>query len=157
MHKGAQREENVQEKYSTYHTIDKIIPDHDEFANGEYLRIGDLSREFGVSLRTLRFYEDRNLLFPKRRGATRLYSGEQRARLKLILMAKRVGMSILEIQDLLKLYDSDSGLDAIHQQLLKKFEGQRDVLKVQLNEITQSQHELEAVIHRINKLIDESE
>ncbi len=64
--------------------------------------IGDLAREFGVSLRTLRFYEDRGLLKPQRPGASRLYDGAQRARLELILKGKQLGFTLAEIQRLLE-------------------------------------------------------
>ena len=64
--------------------------------------IGDLAREFGVSLRTLRFYEDRGLLKPLRAGASRLYDGAQRARLELILTGKQLGFTLAEIQRLLE-------------------------------------------------------
>ena len=64
--------------------------------------IGDLAREFGVSLRTLRFYEDRGLLKPQRAGASRLYDGAQRARLELILKGKQLGFTLAEIQRLLE-------------------------------------------------------
>jgi DNA-binding transcriptional MerR regulator len=63
--------------------------------------IGDLSREFGVSLRALRFYEDRGLLNPQRAGASRLYDGGQRARLELILKGKQLGFTLTEIRALL--------------------------------------------------------
>ncbi len=69
-------------------------------------RIGDLAREFHVTLRTLRFYEDKGLVTPKRSGTTRLYSDSDRTRLKLILFSKRVGFSLIEIRELLELYDA---------------------------------------------------
>ena len=64
--------------------------------------IGDLALEFGVSLRTLRFYEDRGLLKPQRAGASRLYDGAQRARLELSLKGKQLGFTLAEIQRLLE-------------------------------------------------------
>ena len=54
--------------------------------------IGDLAREYGVSLRTLRFYEDRGLLSPRREGTSRFYDGADRARLALILKGKKLGL-----------------------------------------------------------------
>lgn len=63
--------------------------------------IGELSREFGVSLRTLRFYEDRGLLSPKRAGTTRLYSAQDRHRLSIILKGKHLGFTLTEIRALL--------------------------------------------------------
>lgn len=59
--------------------------------------IGDLSREFGVTLRTLRFYEDRGLLQPRREGATRVYDAADRARLSVILKGKQLGFTLTEI------------------------------------------------------------
>ncbi|WP_055038345.1 MerR family transcriptional regulator [Blastochloris viridis] len=64
----------------------------------EYFTIGDLSREFGVTLRALRFYEDKGLLSPKREGLTRLYSRTDRNRLVLILKGKRFGFTLTEIK-----------------------------------------------------------
>ena len=76
------------------------------FNNGDLLfRIGDLAREFGVTLRTLRFYEDKGLLKPQRNGVTRLYSKRDRARLKLILLGKRLGFSLTEVKRMIELYD----------------------------------------------------
>lgn len=71
--------------------------------------ITELRREYGVSARTLRFYEDKGLLSPERDGQTRLYSYRDRARLQLILRGKRVGFSLAEIKELLDLYNLKDG------------------------------------------------
>ena len=71
--------------------------------------IRQLCREFDCTPRALRFYEDRGLLSPARRGATRIYSSRDRARLKLILRGKRVGFSLAEIGEMLSLYDREDG------------------------------------------------
>lgn len=71
--------------------------------------ITELRREFGVSARTLRFYEDKGLLRPARDGQTRLFSYRDRARLKLILRGKRVGFSLTEIKEILDLYNLKDG------------------------------------------------
>ena len=65
------------------------------------LSIGDVAREFGVSLRALRFYEDRGLLHPRRRGTTRLYSEGDRSRLQMILKGKQLGFTLTEIREIL--------------------------------------------------------
>jgi hypothetical protein len=57
-------------------------------AAGDLTRIGEMARQFGVTLRTLRFYEDKGLISPLREGATRLYSRRDKARLKLILLVR---------------------------------------------------------------------
>ena len=88
-------------------------------------RIGDLAREFDVTLRTLRFYEDKRLLRPKRAGTTRLYSETDRARVKLILMGKKVGFALSEIRRLLSLYDFDTGRYTDLAQVQKMFEEQQ--------------------------------
>lgn len=71
----------------------------------EYFTIGDLSREFGVTLRALRFYEDKGLLSPKREGLTRLYSRTDRSRLVLILKGKRFGFTLAEIKTMIALHE----------------------------------------------------
>ena len=69
--------------------------------------IGDLSAEFGLSPRAIRFYEDQGLLAPGRAGANRVYSRRDRARLMLILRGKRLGFSLSDIREFLDLYDVD--------------------------------------------------
>jgi len=64
--------------------------------------IGDLAREFGVSLRTLRFYESRGMLSPRRDGTARLYDERDRERLAAILDGKRLGFTLTEIRDMLE-------------------------------------------------------
>ena len=70
--------------------------DHDEPCS-----ISDMARIYGVSLRTLRFYEDRGLLAPQRQGTARFYNANNRTRLELILKGKRLGFTLAEIQDLI--------------------------------------------------------
>ncbi|WP_375566548.1 MerR family DNA-binding transcriptional regulator [Oceaniradius stylonematis] len=72
-------------------------------------RIGELAAEFDVTLRALRFYEDKNLLQPRRIGNTRLYSRRDRARLALILKGKRLGFSLQDIAEMLALYNPSDG------------------------------------------------
>lgn len=74
-------------------------------AEPERFLISDLSSEFTVTPRALRFYEDEGLIAPERRGTARLYTQRDRARLAWILRGKRVGFSLTEIKDLLDLYD----------------------------------------------------
>ena len=63
--------------------------------------IGDLAREFGVSLRTLRFYEDRGLIQPQREGSSRIYSARDRVRLQMILKGKQLGFTLTEVSELI--------------------------------------------------------
>ncbi len=67
--------------------------------------ISDLAREFGVTTRTLRHYEHEGLLTPERKGLARVFTGRDRARLKLALRGKRLGFSLQELKELFRLYD----------------------------------------------------
>ena len=75
---------------------------------GPSYRIGDLAREFGVTLRTLRFYEDKGLIRPYRRGTTRIYSPEDREQLMLALFCKRIGLPLKDIRTVLEARDETS-------------------------------------------------
>lgn len=73
-------------------------------ANAEHFSITDLAREFGVTSRTLRFYEDEGLIHPTRRGTTRVYARADRARLAWILRGRSVGFTLADIRELLDMY-----------------------------------------------------
>ncbi|WP_181701710.1 MerR family transcriptional regulator [Chthonobacter albigriseus] len=119
--------------------------------------IGDLAREFGVTLRTLRFYEDKALLNPKRDGLNRLYSRRDRARLKLVLMGKRVGFSLTEIKDMLDLYDLRDGQVTQLKVALNKFNEQIAVLEQQKKDIEQALAELRRTTSVVSGLLKEKE
>ncbi|MFZ0730042.1 MAG: MerR family transcriptional regulator [Methylovirgula sp.] len=73
--------------------------------------IGEMAREFQVSLRALRFYEDRGLLHPRRNGMARLYSGRDRLHLQMILKAKQLGFTLAEIREILARGDCEADLN----------------------------------------------
>ncbi len=75
----------------------------------ESFAISELAAEFGITARTLRFYEEEGLIAPRREGASRIYSRRDRARVAWILRGKSVGFSLDEIGELLDLYDLDDG------------------------------------------------
>lgn len=79
---------------------------HRDDETGELFGITELCREFGISLRAIRFYEDKGLLKPRRVNGTRVYNRRDRARLALILRAKAIGSSLAEIKHYLDLYGS---------------------------------------------------
>ena len=87
--------------------------------------IRDLSQDFGVTTRTLRFYEEKGLLEPERRGRTRLYTAADRGRLKLILRGKQLGFTLDESAELIAMYDPDSNNVAQLQALIDKIREQR--------------------------------
>ena len=70
------------------------------------IRIGDLAREFDLTTRAIRFYEDCGLLAPQRRGRTRVYSARDRTRLKLTLRGKRLGLTLAQVKELVDMYES---------------------------------------------------
>ena len=70
------------------------------------IRIGDLAREFDLTTRAIRFYEDCGLLAPQRHGRTRVYSARDRTRLKLTLRGKRLGLTLAQVRELVDMYES---------------------------------------------------
>ena len=85
-------------------TADEIVADHRSNDAGELFGITELCREFDISPRAIRFYEDKGLLAPRRVNGTRVYTRRDRARLSLILRAKAIGSSLAEIKHYLDLY-----------------------------------------------------
>lgn len=75
-------------------------------ADPQTFTISDLAREFALTTRAIRFYEDEGLLTPGRRGRSRVYGERERVRIKLILRGKRLGLSLSEIRELLDLYEA---------------------------------------------------
>jgi DNA-binding transcriptional MerR regulator len=106
--------------------------------------IRQLCREFGVTARALRFYEDKGLLFPARRGQTRVFDARDRARLKLIVHGKQVGFSLVEIREMLDLYDRKDGGAQQMAVSLVKFRAQVEVLK-------QKREALDSAIETLNQ------
>jgi DNA-binding transcriptional MerR regulator len=109
----------------------------------DLMRIGEMAKKFGVTLRALRFYEDKGLLNPKRDGATRLYTRRDRARLKLILLGRKVGFSLREVKQMIDLYDPAGSnvrqlrltLDKSEKQLVR-LQKQRALIDDAISELT---------------------
>ncbi|MFZ2306160.1 MAG: MerR family DNA-binding transcriptional regulator [Rhodoferax sp.] len=123
--------------------------------------IGDLAREFDLTTRAIRFYEDLGLLEPKRAGPggrSRVYSGRDRTRLKLTLRAKRLGFTLTEAKEIIEMYDSprDTGaqlkkfLDvlAIHR---KQLEAQMADMQANLAELKTHEKEARALLAKTGK------
>ncbi len=111
--------------------------------------ISDLAREFEVTTRTIRFYEDEGLLAPERRGQTRIYSARDRVRLILILRGKRLGFSLAECQELINLYDPEQGNRVQLNLMLEKLAQRRQALEQQMKDIRQTLKELDTAETRI--------
>ena len=111
-------------------------------AGRDVLSIRDLTKELGVSARTLRFYEEKGLVAPRRNGQERLYSRRDRARLKYVLMGKAVGFSLEEVREMLDLYDLGDGQATQLRVALAKFKQRIDRLERQKEEIDRAIAEL---------------
>ena len=85
-------------------TADEVVADHRSDDAGQLFGISELCKEFEISPRAIRFYEDKGLLAPRRVNGTRVYTRRDRARLQLILRAKAIGSSLAEIKHYLDLY-----------------------------------------------------
>ncbi|WP_182087144.1 MerR family DNA-binding transcriptional regulator [Aureimonas sp. ME7] len=115
-------------------------------ASNEGFRIGDLAREFGVSLRTLRFYEDRGLISPERRGTTRIYSRRDRMRLRLVLLAKLLGFSLTEAKQIIEIYHQPDGRTKQMEIALERMEEQRILLLEQKRDLEESLHAMDVTL-----------
>ncbi len=114
--------------------------------------IRQLTKEFGVTARTLRFYEDEGLIAPERRGQTRIYSVRDRARIILILRGRKVGFSLAEIREYLGLYDP-SGTAKQLTHVRKKFLERIVVLEKQKLEIDAAIAEINRSISEVDELL----
>ena len=106
--------------------------------------ISDLSSEFGVTPRTLRFYEEKGLLQPTRIGQSRRYSSADRARLVLILRGKTLGLSLRESAELIGMYDPASNNRKQIKRLIEKIQARREQLVAQKLELEQMIEDLDA-------------
>lgn len=109
--------------------------------------IAELAREFDITTRTIRFYEDQGLIAPARRGQTRVYRQRDRTRLKLILRGKRLGFSLQEVADIIRLYDEDPGEVGQLNYFLDRIKERRALLEQQREDIEITLSDL-AVVER---------
>lgn len=105
--------------------------------------ISDLAREFGITTRTIRFYEDEGLLAPQREGQRRIYSARDRTLLKLILRGKRLGFTLAESRALFDMYDPSSGSRQQLQVYLEMLEQKKNSIEQQLKDIESMKVDLE--------------
>ena len=113
----------------------------------ETFTISDLAKEFEITPRTIRFYEDQNLLSPRREGQNRIFNGRDRARLAWILRGKRVGFSLAEINEMLALYDIGDDRTTQRQVTLEKC---RD----RLSSLERHREDLNATINELNEFCE---
>ena len=109
--------------------------------------ISDLAREFDLTTRAMRFYEDMGLLQPERSGPggrNRVYSGRDRTRLKLTLRAKRLGLSLTEAKEIIEMYDSPRDTGPQLQKFLAVLAKQRQTIEAQMAELQANLDEIKA-------------
>ncbi len=121
----------------------------------ETYTITQLCREFNVTPRALRFYEQKGLLHPTRRGWTRIFSYRDRARLKLILRGKKVGFTLAEIKEMLDLYNLKDGQLTQLKHASKKMAERLVALRQQRVELEEAIADLERTIEIVNGMLKE--
>ncbi len=117
--------------------------------------IGDLAQAFGITTRTIRFYEDEGLLEPERHGQNRIYRPRDRVRLKLILRGKRLGFSLSESRELIDMYHPDADNRGQLQALVDKIADRRRQLEQQKRDIEAMESELDEVEQRCRDALAE--
>jgi len=115
-----------------------------ESGSGEF-SISELAKEFDVTTRAIRFYEDEKLLMPGRVGRQRIYSARDRVRLKLILRGKRLGFSLSEVREIIDMYDLDSGEAGQLRYFLERSSQRRKTLEQQRHDIELTLQELDLI------------
>lgn len=109
----------------------------------EYYSITELTREFDISTRTLRFYEDEGLVQPVRRGRTRLFRPSDRHLIRQILRGKRIGFSINEIREIIQMYREPPGEVGQLKLMIKRIEEKRENLRQKRRDLEETLAELD--------------
>ncbi len=117
----------------------------DDAPDQQLFAITELAREFGISTRTIRFYESKGLLAPERVGSTRVFRKRDRARLLLILRGKRLGFSLKDISEYLALYDADNTQSSQLLLLQSKVDERLNLLQMQLQDLEITISELKEI------------
>jgi len=120
--------------------------------------ISELAREFGITPRTIRFYEDQGIVSPAREGRNRVYHPRDRTRLKLALRGKRMGFQLAEILDLINMYDaSPDNTDAQLQHYVEVLERHRTTLEQQRRDLEQTLREINEQLAHCRQLLKQQD
>jgi DNA-binding transcriptional MerR regulator len=125
--------------------MQNMVKDHQDAE--ELDRIGEIADEFNVTLRTLRFYEDKGLINPKRVGTSRFYGRREKARLRLILLGRDIGFSLEDIREMLNLYEPKTGNQAQMRLAIEKAD-------TQLVRLTEQRKSVDEAIVRLNQAVE---
>jgi DNA-binding transcriptional MerR regulator len=123
----------------------------DSHSGGQLYRIGDLAEEFDLTLRALRFYEDKGLLNPRRAGVTRLYDYNDHTRLRLILFGRRIGFTLGEMGQLISVWEKGIGDSVEVEKLSKRFKEKLVELEKKKDEVDRSVEELRTILARMGR------
>jgi DNA-binding transcriptional MerR regulator len=126
-----------------------------ETMKGTTYTISELAKEFDITPRAIRFYEDQGLISPTRKGRRRVYRERDRVRLKLVLRGKRLGFALSEVKEMFDLYDTSPGETGQLRFLLDKIKARREMLEQQRQDIEAVLHEMESVEKRALSVLDE--
>jgi DNA-binding transcriptional MerR regulator len=119
--------------------------------------ITELAREFGLTTRAIRFYEDHGLIAPKRAGRNRIYGNRDKVRLKLTLRGKRLGLSLSEIRELIDMYDAAKDERAQVERLQQVLHRRRGILEQQREDIAVVLGEIAAFERQCRDFLERSE
>lgn len=117
--------------------------------------ISDLARHFGITARTIRFYETEEMLSPRRENNKRVYSEGDRVRLKLILRGKRLGFSLAEIKTTMELYDTHPNESAQLEFVLSTIQAHKRELKQKQADIASTLDEMDSVARKVRSKLQE--
>ena len=123
----------------------------------EQFSISELAQEFGITTRTIRYYEDQGLISPERDGASRVFSNRDRVRLKLALRGKRLGFSLAEIRELFELYDVSRDEQRQLEAFLGKLERRRAMLEQQREDIEIMLNEINFFAEQCRRMLKDGE
>jgi len=119
--------------------------------------ISDLAKEFDITARTIRFYEDQGILSPARQGRNRVYVGRDRTRLKLALRGKRLGFQLSEIRELIDMYEGPRDTTPQLKHYVSVLQRQREILLQQRQDIEETLSEIDVQFSQCQALLTSRE
>lgn len=128
-------------------------PGQDVVLDDRALAISEMSERFNVTLRTLRFYEEKGLLNPVRKGARRFYGTRDVSRMRVILQAKKIGLTLAEIRRVIKLVESNTNKQDQFKELQEICQGQQEILVEQKQMLDEQVVEVEQILSAFDELI----